>query len=480
MLSTTRNSSLHLFGFLSFVFASVGCAQETQESASTDAIIVIDVRVIDGLGNEPIENQDILIADGEIVAIGSSGSLNVPDNASSIDGGGLTAMPGLIDLHIHTQGGWANGLIAGERYANTYDDESVQQRQYGYLYAGVTTTLDLGVDHNFAVATRDRINSGDMIGPRAFIVGAPWSQSPSGWDSGNTVEAGEEPFGLSTKVEDFAEIPAQMERYTNDGIEIIKLYAGISAIAMQEVVNEANERNILTLADLWGMNMNRMLMERTGLHGWGHTGAFGEISTEDLQWMADNDRFVVSTMTVGEKMAGMRVIDEDGEKLMLNEPLIVEIWGEDAVEEFYRVYPEIRANYYEGPESFYQISNFGDLSTFRDNAMHNIKIAYDVGMQIACGTDDIYASLWPGEAMHREMELLVMAGIPAIDAISMCTSEGAKVLRREEEFGSLKAGLSADILIVEGNPAENISASRNVRHVIFRGDQIDRDALTLN
>ena len=196
--------------------------------------------------------------------------------------------------------------------------------------------------------------------------------------------------------------------------------------------------------------------------------------------MADNDRFVISTMTVSEKLAGMRVIDENGQKLMLREPLIVDIWGKDEVEEFYRVYPQIRENYYEGPESFYQTSNFGDLSKFRDYGMHNIKIAYDVGVQIACGTDDIYPSLWPGEAMHREMQLLVMAGIPPLDVITMCTSEAAKILRREEEFGSLQEGLSADILIVEGNPAENISESRNVRHVFIKGNQVNRDALKLN
>ena len=112
--------------------------------------------------------------------------------------------------------------------------------------------------------------------------------------------------------------------------------------------------------------------------------------------------------------------------------------------------------------------------------MHNIKIAYDVGMQIACGTDDIYASLWPGEAMHREMELLVMAGIPPLDVIAMCTSGGAKILRREGEFGSLQEGLSADIIIVEGNPGENIADSRNVRHVFFKGNHVDRDALKIN
>ena len=111
--------------------------------------------------------------------------------------------------------------------------------------------------------------------------------------------------------------------------------------------------------------------------------------------------------------------------------------------------------------------------------MHTIKVAHDAGMLIAGGTDDIYASLWPGEAMHREMELLVMSGIPEIDVIKICTYNGAKILRRETKFGSLQTGLSADILLVDGNPAEHISDSRKVKHVFLRGKQVDRDSLKL-
>ena len=76
-------------------------------------------------------------------------------------------------------------------------------------------------------------------------------------------------------------------------------------------------------------------------------------------------------------------------------------------------------------------------------------------------------------------ELLVMAGIPPIDAIKMCTGNSATILRRDTKFGSLQQGLSADILIVEGNPSENISDSRNVRHVFLQGKQVDRSSLRL-
>jgi urease alpha subunit len=80
---------------LTTLLSVTACAQEASQTSTVDAVVISGVRVIDGLGDAPKENQDILIGDGKIVAIGSSGSLAVPDNVVKIDGSGMTAMPGL-------------------------------------------------------------------------------------------------------------------------------------------------------------------------------------------------------------------------------------------------------------------------------------------------------------------------------------------------------------------------------------------------
>jgi len=77
------------------------------------------------------------------------------------------------------------------------------------------------------------------------------------------------------------------------------------------------------------------------------------------------------------------------------------------------------------------------------------------------------------------MELMAMGGVDPLTIIKACTSDAAKILRREHEFGSLQPGLSADLLLIEGNPAENIDDTRNVREVFMRGKQVDRESLTL-
>lgn len=173
-------------GIFFFVFANLTSASSEPKYAHTGPTIITNVAVIDGLGNPPVIDQDITLVDGKIAAIGATGSVKSPNGALRIDGTGMTAMPGLMDLHIHTQGGWGNGLIPGKRYEVRTDDESVQQRLNGYVYSGVTTVLDVGGDHEYVLNKRKQINGGELFGPRYFTTGIPWSQSPSGWDAGST------------------------------------------------------------------------------------------------------------------------------------------------------------------------------------------------------------------------------------------------------------------------------------------------------
>ena len=460
-----------------FVIVSAADAQDGPRYSHTGSVLVSDIRVIDGLGNEPSEHQDIVVIDGKIRAIGPTGTLDVPSDALTIAGQGLTAMPGLIDMHIHLQGSWAHGNIKGEQYAIRYDDAAIQQRLNGYLYAGVTTLQEMGNDYDFALKNRQRINSGKMLGPRFFTTAAPWSQLPTGWETLDT--GGGAAFNVSTKVDDLSTIGEKLDRYKTDEIEMIKLYTGISHHAARFLIKEAHARGIKTVADLWDLNLDKVFMMATGLDGWAHSAGFEIVGRDDQEWMAANDRFVVVTANVGEKLSGLRVADERGQRLQLKEPLIVDIWGKEAVEDFYEKYPLLRQNLWEGPQSFYQQMGFGKMTRFRANFLTNIKGSYDAGVLIAGGSDDSFPSLWPGESMHRELELLVMAGIPAIDAIRICTHNGSRILQREDKFGSLQVGMSADILIVEGNPAKNISDTRNVRHVFLRGKKIDRDSLKL-
>ena len=388
-------------------------------------------------------------------------------------------MPGLIDMHIHLQGGWTGGNAMPEKYKSGISDAEVQQTLSAFLYSGVTTVLDVGNQTAWIATMRDRINGGELMGPRTHTTGMAISQAPSGWDGATEAEGSSDPADLSYKVTspDPADLNKILDNFSEHDIKIIKLYSGISALAATFLLREAKKRGIRAVADLWQLNMDADWMRMTGLDGWAHSSPF-EVPASTNEWMAANDKFVIATANVGEKMSGLRV-KEDTEQSFFKNPLVIDIWGKEVVTDFYASYPDVRENLYEGPDAFYQVYNFGDLSTFRDAFLTNIKNAWDAGVLVAGGTDaPSYPSLWSGETMHRELELFVMAGLSPVDAIKGCTYNAAKILQDEDEYGSIQEGLSADLLVVEGNPAENISDSRNVRHVFLRGKQINLQSLT--
>lgn len=468
-------------GALVLASASSTSAQDGPRYAHTGPAFIADVRVIDGLGHPPLEHQDILISDGRIAAIRPHGSLDAPEGTLRVDGRGLTALPGLIDMHIHLKGGWTGGNVLPEKYSAGRSDPELQQTLSAFLYSGVTTVLDVGNPTVWAASQRDRIERGELFGPRFFTTGMPFSQDPSGWDGAVRAETvGEpDPAELSTKVTtpDPAELGKLLDAYVENDIEIIKLYSGMSALGATFLLREARKRGVVAVADLWQLNMDADWMRMTGLDGWAHSTPF-EVSVESNAWMAANDRFVIATANVGEKLSGLRVKDDGDEQSFFENPLVVDIWGEEVVKDFYTSYPDVRENLYEGPDSFYQVYNFGELSGFRDAFLANIKAAHEAGVVVAGGTDaPAYPSLWSGETMHRELELFVMADIAPVEAIQMCTYNAARILRRDTELGSLQEGLSADILIVEGNPSLDISDTRNVRHVFLRGKEVDRESL---
>jgi hypothetical protein len=162
-----------LVGLFSTTFTISAYAQNDPAYSYTGDSLVSGVRLIDGLGNAPVENQDILIVDGKIAAIGPAGSIDAPADAMKIDGAGMTAMPGLIDMYIHLKGGWTGGNAMPEKYSAGRTDPELQQTLSAFLYSGVTTVLDVGNPTVWIAKQRDRINQGELLGPRT-MTGSTW------------------------------------------------------------------------------------------------------------------------------------------------------------------------------------------------------------------------------------------------------------------------------------------------------------------
>ncbi len=456
-----------LFSVALYVFSFGPTAWSQAKYAHTGPTIITNVSVIDGLGNKPARGRDLLIQGGKIAAIGPSGSVKAPAGARKIDGKGLTAMPGLIDLHTHTLGGWANGTVEGKEFAPSYDMRKVRRNLLANLYSGVTTVLDMGASFRWVIDVRNRVNRDEILGPRMFVVGAPITQRPSGW-------LGPDPLAIT----DYSNIPDFLDEYQANGIKIIKLYRGISVQVAWRVVEAAHKRDMKVVADLWSMNLDALWMRGTNLDGWAHLGGPHVVPKAVFELMKKDKRFIVTTVTLGETLSGIR-ITEDKNKSFLRNPLVVDIYGRKEIEKYYANATKGRKFFYTGKHAFYQTEGFGEMLRYRRNFLINVKRAYDAGVFLAGGTDAPYLGLFIGEGMHRELELLVKAGIPPLEAIKICTRNGAKVLGVADKIGALKVGMEADIILVRGDPSKNISDTRNIRHVFKQGKLIDRAAIKI-
>jgi imidazolonepropionase-like amidohydrolase len=112
-----------------------------------------------------------------------------------------------------------------------------------------------------------------------------------------------------------------------------------------------------------------------------------------------------------------------------------------------------------------------------ETGLQNAKRMFDAGVLLAAGTDAPYPGVFQGEGIHHELELLVEAGLTPLQAITVATKNAAILMGAAGEWGTLAPGHVADILVVDGNPDEDIAATRNIALVIQAGRVVDRASL---
>ena len=191
------------------------------------ATLLRNIRVIDGLGNEPVEAQDVLIADGIIAGIGPTGSLEAPTGAREIDGAGLTVLPGLIDAHIHVQGGWRGGNDNGPRPLTLKWD------LLALLYSGVTHAYDIGNVPDRAADARDMVAVGAWMGPELTIAGTFFETAPVGAVGQNTLLPTPDPAFIGSNLDTMKDIY---------GVEMVKCHSGTNSQVLRVLVAEAEKR----------------------------------------------------------------------------------------------------------------------------------------------------------------------------------------------------------------------------------------------
>lgn len=389
-----------------------------------DSFIIKNVHIITGDGTEKF-NQNVYVSKGIIEKI-SDEPMEIK-GVQIIDGEGKTLMPGLIDSHIHIQGMNSRSDEDSDRFLIEKIPEIFSEGVFPY---GVTTIKDMCAPRHFAYKLRDMIKKGKITGPELIIVG-PNFTTPEGHPA-NTL-GGENPWmrkEMAIEVSSKEDVTNGISELKNAGVDFLKmtyqggdyLYFGkniplkkLDKELMQQIISEGKKNGLNTTAHVFYKEDVRELLE-AGIYGIEH-GILDEALT------ADDD--------------------------------ILKLWKKSGA----RFVPTVNAMTYENDPNRLP------------NSIHNLKLIYDAGIPIAMGTDTMLEA-GTEESVQHELEYYVEAGLTPMQAIELATKNGAEHLGIADRKGLVKEGMEADLILLEKDPAKDISNIRFINKVFAKGKTV--------
>ena len=458
---------------LSFCFAITSFAQapDRQQFVRVEAptVVLAHVRVIDGTGAAPRENQTIVISGGKIQSIEPSAAAKAPAGAQTLDLTGYTVLPGLVGMHNHMffpMGG------SPPMYSNM--GTSFPRL---YLALGVTTirtTGSVAPDHQI----KRLIDAGRMIGPKMHVT-APYLEG-----SGAFTPVMHQLTG--------ADDARRMVNYWADaGATSFKAYMNITRDELRAAVEEAHKRGLKVTGHLCSVGYREAA--EIGIDNLEH-GLFADsefvpekkvdqcppggavresllkldlnspAARETIRTLVAKNVAITSTLPVFE--AGGAPLAENGigaGSALLNPRMLI-VMSVDA-----RVrYLQARA----------RVSSEGNFVALLRKAMDFERAFVQAGGLLIAGLDPTgNGGVVAGFGDLREVELLVEAGFTPPEAIKIASLNGAKFLGEDARIGSVAAGKQADLMVVKGNPAANIGDIERVEIVFKDGVGYDSEKL---
>ncbi len=428
-----------LVALIALTLPAVGCAEvDNGASPQSDVTAITGARIIDGNGGEPVADGVVVIRGERIEAVGPASTTPVPDGARIIDATGQTALPGLADMHVHLgQGGWDGttaDFLGFQRYLNAH------------LYAGVTTVLTLGDSGPHIQQIHDEIEAGRLLGPRVYFAGPMFDGPEPSWPE------------LSYAISSVPQMQGYVRKLKAAGAHVIKGYGGLTDEMLVHLVEAAELEGLPVIVDAWRRNGSAG-SAATGITAFAHLGR--EVTDEAIEVMLRGGVATITTATLADSR--LRWQERGGD--FAEAPLVGAVtppW----------VFELLTDVVIRGQGTSYGSGGAEQRSTL----LHNAKRMFDAGIMLVAGTDTPAPGLFFGEGLHRELELLVEAGLTPLQAISTATRNAA-ALMQADDWGTLEAGKRADVLIVDGDPSISIGDTRNIAVLLQGGRVVDRQQL---
>ena len=406
------------------LYESFEVAVEVPRDIPDGTIVLRGARVITMAGDEVLESGDVVVANNRIAAVGESGELAIPDGATVLDVSGKTIMPGFVDTHAH----WfeiRRGLL-----------DSGHWTFMANLAYGVTAGLDVQTMTNDMFAYQDLIDSGRLPGPRAFSTGP-------GVFSDNEFESKEQALGV-------------LKRYRDHyGTRNIKAYLSGNRKQRQYVIQAAKELGMMPTTE-GGLDLKLDLNQISdGFWGNEHSFPIIPLYRDVVEFVARSGSAYTPTLLVlyggpwAENYFYTTENPHDDEKVRRFMP-----------------HNLVDANTQRRPWFRYE------EHSFYKTAAEAAKISRAGGL-VGVGSHGQFQGL----GYHWELWSLASGGLEPLAVLRAATRDGAQIIGRHDEIGSLEQGKFADLVILNSNPLQDIRATNDIYRVMKNGRLYDAATL---
>ena len=411
---------------------------------SSGAVLYEGARLIPGDGKAPIENSAFLVDGNKITKVGKKGEIKAPAGAMHVDLSGKTVIPALVDAHTHL--GWAI-IKTGRLDKDTYSKENLTDHLRRLAYYGVAATINMGTDpgdipfevraHPVDGAALFRTAGRGMGMPKAGPGREAWI--PIAYGITNEMDARQAVRELAAKKVDVVKIWVDDRNGTVQKVPP-PLY--------QAVIDEAHKHKLRAVAHIYYLEDAKGLL-RAGIDGFMHGVRDKDVDDEVIQLFKQHPNVFV-TPNLPDKGTS-----EADFALMSETVPVAEVKRLREAEEKTSADAKKKAR------------DFFDLQA------RNLAKINAAGVKIALGTD---SSTTVGWDVHQELSDMVLAGMTPAQVITAATKNAAEVLRIDG-LGGIAPGKSADFVVLDANPLDNIANTRRISKVVIRGTEIDRAAL---
>ena len=436
--------------------------------------LIQNARIFVGDG-KVIESGSILIRAGKIAEIYEGSAPEAKTlKAEPVEAAGKTVLPGLIDVHVHL--GASGGFYDDQSKA--FDPKGAERALQSYLYSGVTAVRSAGDSVDEMLKVRRLYGSGEKLGAELFLCGPLFTaEGGHGTQFAKFMpEAFQASFlaGFVRTPKTAEEARQQVDALALQRIDAIKavLESGVSGYpfnrldvnVLEAVAAEAKAKN-LPISIHTGSAADVADAAKVGGSSVEHGSFLDEISDQALAEMKAKGMALDPTLSVAE---GFKSFSR-GDTTLLKRSLVQQVSPKDLISGTERAAVDEKWNGLREGLTHYPMTV--------EQGGANLLKAWRAGVTLVTGSDAGNFLVLHGPTVQHEIELWVAAGIPIEVALQAATSNAAKLLRADSRFGTIEKGKEASLLLVDGNPLQDVKALSAISAVFMKGERVNRAEL---